>query len=96
MTFSLPGFGGVRREGLQLTTGFTAQVNAELSIGTLEETLTVTGEAPQIDTQNVMTQSVFSQKLLDELPVSKTIRSYAPLIVGATMSATSPPSKEPP
>ena len=89
VTFSLGGFSTVRREGVALTTGFTAQVNAELSVGALEETLTVTGAAPLVDTQNVMSQNVFSGKVLDQLPISKTIRSYAPLIVGATMSATS-------
>jgi hypothetical protein len=89
VTFSLPGFGSVRREGLELTTGFTAQVNADLSVGSLEETLTVSGAAPLVDTQNVMSRNVFSEKVLDQLPLSKTIRSYAPLIVGATMSATS-------
>ena len=89
VTFSLPGFGSVRREGLELTTGFTAQVNADLSVGSLEETLTVSGAAPLVDTQNVMSRNVFSEKVLDELPLSKTIRSYAPLIVGATMTAVS-------
>ena len=89
VTFSLAGFGSVRREGIELTTGFTAQVNADLSVGSLEETLTVSGAAPLVDTQNVMSRNVFSEKVLDELPLSKTIRSYAPLIVGATMTAVS-------
>ena len=43
VTFSLPGFSTFRREGLELTTGFTATVNAELRVGALEETITVTG-----------------------------------------------------
>src|SRR5258705_1472269 len=89
VTFSLPGFGSVRREGLELTTGFTAQVNADLSVGSLTETLTVSGAAPLVYTQNVMSRNVLSEKVLDALPLSKTIRSYAPLIVGATMSAVS-------
>src|SRR5467141_3157467 len=53
VTFTLPGFSSVRREGIALTTGFTAGVNAELKVGSLEETVTVTGEAPLVDTQNV-------------------------------------------
>ena len=89
VTFSLAGFGTVRREGIELTTGFTAQINAELSVGGIEETLVVSGSAPLVDTQNVMSRNVFSATVLDQLPLSKTIRSYAPLIVGATMSATS-------
>ena len=89
VTFSLAGFSTVKREGLELTTGFTAQVNADLTIGAVEETLTVSASAPLVDTQNVMSRSVFSDRVLDQLPVSKTIRSYAPLIVGASMAATS-------
>src|SRR5947208_13566307 len=40
VTFTLPGFGTVKREGIALTTGFTANVNAELKVGSLEETIT--------------------------------------------------------
>jgi Carboxypeptidase regulatory-like domain len=89
VTFSLAGFSTVKRDGVELTTGFTAQVNADLNVGAVEETLTVSGAAPLVDTQNVMSRNVFSDKVLDQLPVTKTIRSYAPLIVGATMAATS-------
>ena len=88
VTFSLQGFGSVRRDGVELTTGFTAQVNADLNVGGVQETLTVSGAAPLVDTQNVMSRNVFSDKVLDQLPIAKTIRSYAPLIVGATMAAT--------
>ena len=42
VTFTLPGFSTLRREGLELTTGFTATINAELRVGTVEETVTVT------------------------------------------------------
>ena len=48
VTFSLAGFGTVKRDGVELTTGFTAQVNADLSVGALEETLTVSGAAPLV------------------------------------------------
>ena len=43
VTFTLPGFSTFRREGIQLTSGFTATVNTALSVGALEETITVTG-----------------------------------------------------
>jgi Carboxypeptidase regulatory-like domain len=89
VTFSLTGFGTTRREGVELTTGFTAQVNAELRVGGVEETLVVSGAAPLVDTQNVISRTVLSATVLDQLPVTKTIRSYAPLVVGATMAATS-------
>ena len=49
VTFTLPGFSTFRREGIELTTSFTATVNAELRVGGLEETITVTGESPVVD-----------------------------------------------
>src|SRR5262245_53480033 len=53
VTFTLPGFSVVKREGVELAGGFTATVNADLRVGTLEETVTVTGESPVVDIQNV-------------------------------------------
>ena len=46
VSFTLPGFSTLRREGVDLGAGFTATVNAELRVGGIEETITVTGEAP--------------------------------------------------
>src|SRR5262245_33493058 len=51
VTFTLAGFNTFKRDGIVLTTGFTANVNAEMKVGALEETMTVTGEAPVGDTQ---------------------------------------------
>src|SRR5262245_32819566 len=48
VTFSLPRFGTLKRDGLELTTGFTATANAELKVGSLEETVTVTGASPVV------------------------------------------------
>src|SRR5262245_23922946 len=44
VTFTLPGFSTVRREGIELAGSFTATVDVQLNVGGLEETLTVTGE----------------------------------------------------
>src|SRR5712692_8050888 len=52
VTFTLTGFSTARREGVDLPGGFTATVNAELRVGALEETITVSGAAPLVDTQN--------------------------------------------
>src|SRR5688572_5018590 len=46
LTFSLPGFSTVKREGIELSGTFVATVNADLRVGSLEETITVTGETP--------------------------------------------------
>ena len=50
VAFTLPGFATIRREGIELTSGFTANVSADLKVGTIEETVTVTGESPIVDT----------------------------------------------
>ena len=47
--FSLPGFTTVRREGVELTGSFAASINADMRVGALEETITVTGETPVVD-----------------------------------------------
>src|SRR2546428_1700233 len=68
VTFALTGFSTVRREGIALSAGFAATVNADLRVGALEETITVTGESPIVDTQNVRQQTVVSDQLLASLP----------------------------
>src|SRR5713101_1779093 len=70
VTFSLAGFKTVKREGIELTAGFTATVNSDMQVGALEETITVTGASPLVDTQNVRQQKVISSALLDALPSS--------------------------
>ena len=59
VTFSLPGFNTVKREGIALTSGFTATVDAEMRVGAVEETVTVTGASPVVDVQNVRTQNMY-------------------------------------
>src|SRR6266545_335273 len=83
VTFTLPGFATSRREGIELTTSFTATVNAEMKVGTLEETVTVTGESPVVDTQNVQQQTTLSREILDAIPTSRRPAQFITLIVGA-------------
>ena len=56
--FSLPGFNQIRREGVELTSGFTANISVELGVGGIEETITVTGASPVVDIQNVRRQTL--------------------------------------
>ena len=85
MAFTLPGFSTVRREGIELTTGFTANVNAELRVGALEETIVVTGASPVVDVQNAGQQTVLSREVLDTLPTAKAFRGFAALTLGASI-----------
>jgi len=86
VTFTLPGFSTFRREGLELTTAFTATVNAELKVGALEETVTVTGESPVVDIQNVMQQRVFARDVVDALPVGSNVNLLTALLPGAVLA----------
>jgi hypothetical protein len=79
VTFTLPGFSTVRREGIELTASFNATVNAELRVGALEETVTVTGESPVVDTQNVGLKSTASREVMDVLPTDRNFVSFAAL-----------------
>src|SRR5262249_250983 len=62
------GFSTFRAEAIELIAGFTATVNADMRVGALEETITVTGGSPLVDTQNVRQQQVVSADLLKALP----------------------------
>ena len=85
VTFSLPGFSTIRREGIDLSTGFTANVNGELRVGGLEETITVTGATPLVDVQNVRTQNLIDRETLDTLPTGKSVPAYVALTLGAQL-----------
>ena len=70
VTFTLPGFAIVERTGIELPGGFTATVNADLQVGSVEETVTVSGASPIVDVQNARQQSALSEELLAALPTS--------------------------
>jgi hypothetical protein len=82
VTFALTGFSTVRREGIELSAGFTASVNADLQVGALQETITVSGAAPMVDTQNVTQQKVITMQVLQSLPNTGT--NFAALTPGAS------------
>ena len=85
VTFSLPGFSTVIREGIELTTGFTANIDGVLAVGGIEETITVTGATPIVDVQNVRRQQVITQELLEALPIStKHVNNLVTLTPGFT------------
>ena len=84
--FTLPGFTTVDRPGIQLSGSFAATVNAEMPVGTLEDSITVTGETPIIDAQNVAQQRVMNREILDLIPVGRTAHDVGILLPGVTMA----------
>ena len=88
VTFTLPGFSTVKREGIELTASFTATVNVEMRVGTLEETITVTGETSTVDVQNVIQQRVMTRDVIDAIPVgTKSVVALGVLIPGMTTNS---------
>jgi hypothetical protein len=87
LTFTLPGFTAVRREGVELQSNFTATINAELKVGAMEETVTVSGSSPVVDVQSNSKAQVLARDILDAVPTAHTIQSVGQLIVGVTLTA---------
>ena len=77
VTFSLAGFSVVRRVGIELAGSFTATVNAEMALGSLEETITVTGETPVVDVSNTIQQRVIDRDTIDLIPAGRDIYNMA-------------------
>jgi hypothetical protein len=82
VTFSLPGFTTVKREGIDLPAAFTATVSVDLAVGSVEETITVSGAAPAVDVQNVTSNALFSRQLLESIPAARSPQAIAALTPG--------------
>jgi hypothetical protein len=78
VTFTLTGFSTVRREGFVLPGDFVATLNTELRVGSLEETVTVSGESPVVDVQTAKQQRTLDLNLLQAVP---TARGYAAVML---------------
>ena len=82
VTFSLAGFNTLKREGIVLAGTGTAAVNADLKVGSVEETITVTGAAPLVDVQGVASEHSVTRELLESVPTGGTLHNVATLIPG--------------
>jgi hypothetical protein len=82
VTFTLPGFSTVRRDGIELTGDFVASVNADLRVGNLEETVTVTGASPTVDVQSTRVQTVLDREILTAIPTSRGATGIQALVPG--------------
>ena len=87
LTFTLPGFNTITREGIELQSNFTATINIELSVGTLQESVTVSGASPVVDVQSNVKQQVLSREVLDAVPTAKTIQGLGQLVLGVTLNS---------
>jgi hypothetical protein len=76
IAFSLPGFATVVREGLELSGGGVMTIGAEMRVGSLEESITVTGESPVVDVQTARQQMVINGDIVRALPASRSYGNY--------------------
>jgi hypothetical protein len=76
VTFILPGFSTVLRDGIDLPADFTAPLNVQLRVGELAETVTVSGQSPVVDVQTTTRQQVISQELIQALPTGRTREAF--------------------
>jgi len=87
LTFNLPGFSSVKRDGVELASNFTATINADLKVGAMEETVTVSGQSPVVDVQSNSKAQVLPREVLDAVPTAHTIQGVGQLVVGVTLTA---------
>lgn len=78
--FTLPGFAVVLRDAVRLQGTFNARINADLQVGALEETITVTGQQPVVDVVSTEQQRVIDREVLDTLPTAGRRTALAILI----------------
>jgi hypothetical protein len=86
ITFTLAGFNTFRRDAVNLPAEFTATINAELNVGALEETVTVTGESPLVDVSTAVHTQVLDRETIDAIPTGRTIQGMGQLIVGVNLN----------
>jgi hypothetical protein len=87
VTFSLAGFKTFRRDGIELSGSFVASVNAQMNIGDVAETITVTAETPLVDVRSANVQQVVSKEVVDAIPTGRLGINLAALQPGMILGA---------
>src|SRR5712671_6464294 len=82
VTFTLAGFSAIKRADIELTGAFTATINADMKVGGVSETITVSGETPIVDTQSIRRQTTISNELMTAIPTARSWAAPPRLIPG--------------
>jgi hypothetical protein len=85
LAFTLPGFSVVKRDGIEVSGSGTFTIPAELKVGTLEETITVTSETPVVDVQTVRRETVLSADIIAAIPATRAVGSLLNATPGLTV-----------
>ena len=88
VTFSLAGFSTFKRDGITLSGAAVATVNGEMRVGAIEETLTVTGEAPLVDVSSTTKEQTLNKDLLDAIPTGRQVWNVGFTLPGVVLGGT--------
>ena len=86
VTFTLAGFSTVVRDGLALPSDFAMTIDVQMLVGALEETVTVTGEAPIVDVQQAQRTQVIPREVIDAVPTGRSWQTRVALMPGVRTS----------
>jgi hypothetical protein len=86
LTFRLSGFNVVRREGIELSGTTTLTIPIELQVGTLTETVTVSGETPVVDVQNTQRETVLSNEVVQAVPGNRSVGTLLNAVPGLVVN----------
>ncbi len=88
VTFELAGFTTFVREALRLTVGFVARIDATMTVGKVEESVTVSGQSPVVDLSTTSTAANFTQEVLQTVPRGRDIWAVLAMTPGVTLSGS--------
>src|SRR6476660_6748321 len=86
LSFTLAGFATFVRDGVELAGNTTAPINAEMKVGALQESVTVSGQSPLVDVQNAQRTQVVERDVIDALPTTRNMQSVGAIIPGVKIS----------
>ena len=86
LKFELQGFRTVEYDDIVVNAAFVASVNAKLEVGSVTETITVTGDSPTVDTRSNLQQTVMNQDILEGIPSGRDPWSVAKIIPGVQVA----------
>ena len=84
-TFTLPGFSRREARRHRADDAVHRPVNADMRVGAIAETITVTGESPVVDTQRICSQKVMTRDVIDAVPTGQTFQNIGVLVPGVTL-----------
>jgi hypothetical protein len=92
VTFSLSGFSAYKRDGVELTGSFTATIDGDLRVGSIQETVTVTAESPIVDVQTAKREVTLSGDVIRALPSVRNYGSMVQMVPGVLTNVNDPAS----